>query len=308
LAAALAAALSGKQTLQMKHEAANIPIRSFMKSAPIQVDAMVLRTARNDRSRFAFTLIELLVVISIIAVLAGLLLPAISMVRQASFRTKCLSNQRQILTAMISYNLDYEDLWPARHHLPGSDINVSAIPNFSNARKAVLASFELLAFLSGGQLPNLIFRCPSKPSVVPTRLPAEFTSATPSANPVGWDHVYAYKECAYAYDWTTPPGAAAGRVVMADRPINVTEAPHRGMIVGAYVDGHANMLKWLQLGAANPSNVGFSNADNPVADVTYGAINPLEGTDDNIFGSTNDNTTGVSFIATKGSLTRAYVR
>jgi prepilin-type N-terminal cleavage/methylation domain-containing protein/prepilin-type processing-associated H-X9-DG protein len=66
--------------------------------------------------RHAFTLIELLVVISIIAVLAGLLLPAISMVRQSAQATECGSNQRQIVLMAMMYSDDNEELLPPCEH------------------------------------------------------------------------------------------------------------------------------------------------------------------------------------------------
>jgi len=62
--------------------------------------------------RSAFTLIELLVVISIIALLIGILLPALGAARGVARLASCGSSERQVLTAMYSFSADYDGIMP----------------------------------------------------------------------------------------------------------------------------------------------------------------------------------------------------
>ena len=72
----------------------------------------------HDRRTSGFTLVELLVVIAIIAILAAILFPVFAQAREKARQTACLSNMKQIGTALAMYAQDYDEQYPSGRYNP----------------------------------------------------------------------------------------------------------------------------------------------------------------------------------------------
>jgi prepilin-type N-terminal cleavage/methylation domain-containing protein len=110
-----------------------------------------------SRVRRGFTLIELLVVIAIIAILIGLLVPAVQKVREAAARAQCINNLKQWGLAVHNCHDSYKKLPPALGYFPGAAPSLSlTAANFGVPQGAAYGNgtFFLLPFIEQGPLYN----------------------------------------------------------------------------------------------------------------------------------------------------------
>lgn len=220
----------------------------------------------------AFTLVELLVVVAVVAVLAGLLLPALARAKARARGTVCLGNLRQVGVACALYRGDHRDLnVPCRScpDTPGDPYGLAAgvpsgngpnLPPPTGPNEQWWAPYDPTQVPDGrpgpGYRPGLlspyfgttnIFKCPVEPQWQ-CSYGMNYSDGSPMGRPDGF--VSAPAERVVVWDHRRSPGCSDSRVVAPPRPpwvpftaTNHYPARHAGRLTTLFHDGHVVGLR-----------------------------------------------------------------
>jgi len=187
------------------------------------------------RSR-GFTLIELLVVIAIIAILIGLLLPAVQKVREAAARAQCQNNMKQIVLASHNFNDSQGVLPPGNTVYPASDSVFTAI-----AVTPFLGTLTwLLPYIEQNNLYHML-------TPTPNLQMQTFCAQMPAP----WYNVASYNTVAQARIKTF--------LCPSDFPDQFSGSPSGGIWVGFYADNGSSISNYYGVYYPSPPPYGKSN-------------------------------------------------
>lgn len=200
------------QVWQFKRSAAVLPRSKAPHDIELRFRPLILDitgkagTMKTEfKCRRIFTLIELLIVIAIIAILAALLLPALSRARETAHRSLCLSNMKQIYTNLFMYVTDNVDFMPPSYNDSQHSYYINlyarqAADLVPSTRSSVYPAFN---HGSAWKTRKNIFFCPSN---VPGGDPGWHSSTFATTTFDMYYTNYVPTTCAYSREEASTPG------------------------------------------------------------------------------------------------------
>jgi prepilin-type N-terminal cleavage/methylation domain-containing protein len=183
-----------------------------------------MRSLDSRQARQAFTLIELLVVIAIIAILIALLVPAVQKVREASARSQCANNLKQMSLAVLAFNDVYKAL-PTSRRDNNYTWYIEILPFVDQTPLQAQWTMNSGNFYTQNTTARMttlpLFFCPSRRPMMTSKIPEPEQGGTLTADGALADYACNVGTSGSDYWWNTPTNGTGAANTPNDGPFRL---------------------------------------------------------------------------------------